>query len=120
MDPYRQRILDHYRHPRNFGTLPRPTHRAKRANPLCGDIITLEVSVARDRIQQVAFQGEGCAISRAATSLLTEAVQGKTVAMARALTAARAIALLGVPISPARQPCARLGFEALQAAIGKD
>jgi nitrogen fixation NifU-like protein len=119
MDPYRHRILDHYRHPRHFGKLSRATHQAERANPLCGDIITLQLEVTGGRIGSVAFRGEGCAISRAAASLLTEAVAGKTVAAARALTAAQAVALLRVPISPARQSCARLAHEALQLALAR-
>lgn len=118
MDPYRQKILDHYRHPRNFGPLAGATHRAVRLNPLCGDEVTLELNVRRGRVRAVGFQGRGCAISMAATSLLTVAADGKSVAAIGRLTPAAVLTLLGVPISPARHQCALLSFQALQAAFG--
>src|SRR5690606_11416761 len=82
---YQEIILDHNRRPRNFGALEHPTSTTKGHNPLCGDRLTLYVSLDGDRITEVAFEGSGCAISKASASLMTEAVKGKTVAEAEAL-----------------------------------
>ena len=119
MDLYRQKILDHYRHPRHFGTLERPTHHAHADNPLCGDAVELQLRVTRGVVRDVAFRGEGCAISTAATSLLASALAGLTTARARRLSAESVLALLGTPISPARRTCALLGWTALRTALGE-
>ena len=117
MDPYRQKILDHYRYPRQYGKLPGATHRASRSNPLCGDEVTVAVEVERGMVADVRFTGRGCAITTAATSLLLETVVGKPVAVARRMAPPAVLKLLGTPITPARHGCALLGFEALQAAL---
>jgi nitrogen fixation NifU-like protein len=84
-DLYQEVILDHNRRPRNFGTLPSPNHHAEGYNPLCGDKVTVFLDLQDDRIQDVAFQGAGCAISTASASLMTEALKGRTVEEAREL-----------------------------------
>ena len=84
---YQDIILDHGRHPRNFRTIEHPTHFAQGHNPLCGDRVTVYLSLDGDRIADVAFQGRGCAISTAAASLMTEVLKGKTIEDARALFA---------------------------------
>src|SRR5438045_6928971 len=84
---YQDIILDHGRHPRNFRKIEQPTHFAQGHNPLCGDRVTVYVSLDGDRIADVSFQGRGCAISTAAASLMTEVLKGKTIAEARALFA---------------------------------
>lgn len=117
MDFYRQKILDHYRAPRNFGKLRGATHRAQRSNPLCGDEVEIAVKVVRGIIRQIKFTGRGCAISMAATSLLTEAVLGQRVTKIRALKPDNTLDLLGTPIAPARHSCALLGYEALHDAL---
>lgn len=119
MDIYRQKILDHYRHPRNFGSLAKATHTAHVDNPLCGDEVTLRLRVRAGKVTGVAFAGTGCAISTAATSLLTDALAGVTLAQARRLSADSVLTLLGVPISPARRKCALLGWTALRTALGQ-
>lgn len=116
VDLYRQKILDHYRHPRNFGKLAGATHRAVLSNPLCGDDVAIALRVERGKIAAVRFSGRGCAISTAATSLLTEAVDGQSVARTKQLAPADVFRLLGAPIGPARHKCALLGYEALQQA----
>jgi nitrogen fixation protein NifU and related proteins len=85
---YQEIILDHGRHPRNLRPIPQPTHKAQGHNPLCGDRVTVYLSVEGERIADVSFEGRGCAISTAAASLMTEILNGKTVAEARALFAA--------------------------------
>ena len=82
---YQEVILDHNRRPRNFRAIEHPSRTAKGHNPLCGDRLTLYLTLDGDRITDVAFEGSGCAISKASASLMTEAVKGKTVAEAEAL-----------------------------------
>ena len=82
---YQEVILDHNKRPRNFGTLDHPSRSAKGHNPLCGDRLTLYMTLDGDRIAQVAFEGSGCAISKASASLMTEAIKGRTVGEAEAL-----------------------------------
>jgi len=84
-DLYQELILDHGRRPRNHGPLEGATHDAIGHNPLCGDRITVHVRVEDDRVTGLTFEGQGCAISQASASLLTEAVRGKSVADAQAL-----------------------------------
>jgi nitrogen fixation NifU-like protein len=136
---YQDIILDHGRHPRNFRTIEHPTHFAQGHNPLCGDRVTVYLSLDGDRIADVAFQGRGCAISTAAASLMTEVLKGKTVEEARALftqfharvtggeivelakplaeEAERLEPLTGVKAYPARVKCATLSWHALEAAL---
>jgi nitrogen fixation protein NifU and related proteins len=82
---YQEVILDHNKRPRNFRMIESPTRVAKGHNPLCGDRLTLYLSIDGDRVADIAFEGSGCAISKASASLMTEAVKGKTVAEAEAL-----------------------------------
>ena len=77
-DLYQEVIIDHGRHPRNFGELEGATQSAEGFNPLCGDQLTLHVKVADGRIDDIAFEGAGCAISQASASLMTTAIKGKT------------------------------------------
>src|ERR1700722_20819008 len=86
-DLYQDIILDHGRHPRNFRPIEHPTHTAKGHNPLCGDRVTVYLSLDGERIADVSFEGRGCAISTAAASLMTEVLIGKTLAEAQALFA---------------------------------
>jgi nitrogen fixation protein NifU and related proteins len=75
---YQSIILDHNRRPRNYGSLPDADHHAEGKNPLCGDQLALDLRMEGDRIADVRFEGSGCAISRAAASIMTDAVKGKT------------------------------------------
>lgn len=83
---YQEVILDHSRHPRHFGRLERATNSAQGYNPLCGDRVTVYLSVGKDgRIADIKFEGKGCAISQASASLMTDMIVGKTVAEAEKL-----------------------------------
>ena len=84
-DLYQDIILDHGRKPRNFRKLDQPSHSAQGHNPLCGDRVTVYLAVEGDRIADVAFEGRGCAISTASSSLMTEVLKGKTLAEAHEL-----------------------------------
>jgi nitrogen fixation NifU-like protein len=133
---YQEVILDHNKRPRNFGTLEHPSRIAKGHNPLCGDRLTLQIVMDGERISQVAFEGSGCAISKASASLMTEAIKGHTVAEAEALFD-RFHALVTTPLDapvntdglgklavfagvreyPARVKCASLAWHTMKNAV---
>ena len=133
-DLYQEVILDHNRRPRNFRTLDEPSRTQEGYNPLCGDRLTLYVRLEGDRIADLAFQGSGCAISKASASLMTEALKGKTVDEARALfekfhdmvtsspdteapDLGKLSVLTGVREYPTRIKCASLAWHTLKAAV---
>lgn len=135
-DLYREVILDHNRQPRNFREIAAADRTALGDNPLCGDVVTVYANVTGDQLDEVAFQGAGCAISQASASLMTEAVQGMSVTAARELSV-RFRALLtgggdgenggealgklavfsGVRDYPMRVKCATLPWHTLTAAL---
>ena len=134
-DLYRDVILDHNRHPRNFGDLSPANATIEGFNPLCGDRLTLRLQLTDDRIADIRFEGQGCAISTASASLMTEAVKGKTRAEAEQLferihelltddaapvdeQLGKLAALSGVREYPARVKCASLCWHTLAAALG--
>ena len=81
-DLYQEVILDHNRRPRNFGDLPGANHRAEGFNPLCGDRVTVFLTLEGDVLKEIRFEGSGCAISKASASMMTESVKGRTRAQA--------------------------------------
>ncbi len=118
--PYQAQILDHYKHPHNRGRLEPATHQSRESNPLCGDEISLTLRAdGASRIEDVRFEGEGCAISMASASLLTDAIKGMTVADARALDRAAVLTNLQAPLSAVREQCALLVLKALRAAVAE-
>jgi len=116
-DLYREVILDHYRNPRNKGTLDPADYSYEDTNPLCGDEVRIDVRVADDRVADIKFSGRGCAISQAAASILTEMVEGRPLTEVKALTKDDVLEELGVPVSPARLKCALLGLKVLKAGL---
>jgi nitrogen fixation NifU-like protein len=118
-DIYQERILEHYRHPKNFGPLVGVELRGAESNPLCGDHIEIGLHVAGEppRIEEVHFQGDGCAISVASTSMLTQRLRGLPLSEAQALTRDDVMKMLGIPLSPVRIKCALTGFAALGRAL---
>jgi len=118
-DMYQEVILLHYRAPHNFGPLEGADRVAEESNPLCGDHITLRLKVdpASHRIDQVRFEGDGCAISMASASMLTDRLAGRTLDEAGKLTRDDVLQLLGIPLSPVRVKCALTGFAALGKAL---
>jgi nitrogen fixation protein NifU and related proteins len=136
-DLYQEVILDHNKRPRNYRTLEGASRRAEGFNPLCGDRLTLFLDVDGGVIRDAAFQGSGCAISKASASLMTEAVKGKSVAEAEALferfhkmvTAppdapieplGKLSVLAGVREFPVRVKCASLAWHTMKAAMKQD
>jgi nitrogen fixation NifU-like protein len=116
-DVYKETILDHYRHPRNYGDLPNASGHARDANNLCGDVIEMQVRVAGKMIGDVRFRGQGCAISMATASMLTEFSKGKPVSKVKKLGKDDLIKLLGADPGPARIECALLALDVLKTAI---
>ena len=118
-DMYQEVILQHYRAPKNFGPLDGAQLVGEESNPLCGDHITLRLKVdpASHRIASVRFEGDGCAISVASTSMLTETLAPLTVEEAARITQDDVLKRLGIPLSPARLKCALTGFAALGKAL---
>lgn len=116
-DLYRDFILDHYRNPRNAGTLEAPDASFEDTNPLCGDKIRMDLKLRDGVVEDVRFRGRGCAISQASASLLTEAIKGKSIGEINRLGKDDVLANLGISISPARLKCALLGLKVLKEAL---
>jgi len=116
-DLYRQNILDHYQNPRNWGTLDNPDVSAEDSNPLCGDRIRMDLKVKDGRVEDVRFSGEGCSISRAAASMLSDEVMGKTLEEVKAMNRDDVLELLGIELGPVRLKCALLALKTLKVGV---
>jgi nitrogen fixation NifU-like protein len=133
-DLYQEIILDHNKRPRNFRELPGCTCEAEGHNPLCGDEVKVFVQMDGETLADVAFQGQGCAISRASASMMTGKTKGRTAEQARAMSGQVRDMLLGAPSEPPRElgdlaalsgvrqfpariKCAMLPWHALEAAL---
>jgi nitrogen fixation NifU-like protein len=136
---YQEVVLDHNRKPRNWGKLDAATHRSEGLNPLCGDHIWVALKLAGERIEEIAFEGESCAICKASASMMTTAVKGKTVSDAQSLIEhfrsmatgkedvaasnrhlGRLTVFAGVKDLPARVKCAVLPWHTLHAAFKQE
>jgi nitrogen fixation NifU-like protein len=115
-DIYKDIILDYYRNPRNFGDLEQPDVRAKDSNPLCGDIIEMQLKIIDGKVDDIRFKGKGCAISQASASMLTEVAKGKTLDHVKAMDKGDVLQLLGIDPGPTRIKCALLGLKVLKLA----
>lgn len=110
-DMYREYILEHYRHPHNFGTLEDFSFEAEGVNPLCGDELKVQVRLDADRkVEALRFSGHGCAISQASMSILSDEILGKSIDEVAALTKDDVLELVGIELSPVRLKCALLGL----------
>ncbi len=120
-DLYREVILDHYKNPHNYGLLEPNDAQAEGQNPLCGDEVTVTVKFADDgeTIEDIGFEGRGCAISQAATSMLTDIVKGKTAAEVAGLPKEELLGEVGIPLTPVRLKCAILGLGVLKVALNR-
>jgi nitrogen fixation protein NifU and related proteins len=118
---YRENILDHYRNPRNHGAIEDADAHAEGMNPLCGDEVSIYVAFADDgeTIADVKFDGRGCAISQASTSMLTEMIKGRRASEVAALDKEELLDEVGIPLTPIRLKCAILGLHTLKVALGK-
>jgi nitrogen fixation protein NifU and related proteins len=118
---YREIILDHYKNPRGHGLLDDPDAQAEGQNPLCGDEVSIYVAFDSDgdTIDEVKFSGRGCAISQAATSMLTEMVRGRSATEVATLPRDELLEEIGIPLTPVRLKCALLGLSTLKLALHK-
>ena len=116
---YREVILDHYKNPRGHGVMEHADAEAEGQNPLCGDEVTIYVRFAEDgeTIEDVGFEGRGCAISQAATSMLTDLVKGRTASEVATLPKEELLEEIGIPLTPVRIKCAILGLGVLKVAL---
>lgn len=115
MDIYRELILDHYKHPHNFGHLEKPSASHTLFNSACGDKITMEVQIdKKGKVTDVRFSGAGCAISQASASMLTDSIKGKTKEAIMKLTSADIFSMLQTELTVSRVKCALLPLEVLQ------
>ena len=136
-DLYQEVILDHHKRPRNYRAMEDATRHAQGHNPLCGDRVTIFVRMTGDKVEDVSFQGSGCAISKASASLMTDALKGKTVGEARELfeqfhdmitsnpetppaDLGKLSVLAGVREFPTRIKCASLAWHTMKAAVASD
>lgn len=118
IEMYREHILQHYKSPQNFGTLDAHDIQYREDNPLCGDDIEIQIKLdADEKVDQIAFHGQGCAISQASASLFTEHIKGKSVKDVEAMSKDDVLELLGIPISPVRMKCALLALSVVQNGI---
>ena len=115
-DMYREVILDHYKNPRNKGTLDPHDFTYEDENPLCGDKLRIDVRLDdQQRVKEVAFSGRGCAISQASASMLTEAIMGKTLDEVKQMGKDDILEMLGIELGPVRLKCALLSLKVLKA-----
>ena len=118
---YREVILDHYKNPRGHGLIEDADAHAEGQNPLCGDEVSIYVAFGDggDPSEEVKFSGRGCAISQAATSMLTELVQGRSAQEVATLPRDELLDEIGIPLTPVRLKCALLGLSTLKLALHK-
>lgn len=118
-DLYRENILDHYGNPRNEGTLEDADISYERDNPLCGDVVRLDLRLTDRRVTDVRFGGQGCVISMASASMLTEEIKGKTVQELQEMDDEDVLEMLGVDLGPSRRHCGMLPLRVLHEALAR-
>lgn len=114
---YRENIIDHYKNPHNHGTIENADIKFTENNPLCGDVITVTLKVNSHKVDDVKFTGQGCAISKAATSMLTDEIKGKDLEEVKKFSRDDVVDMLGIEIGPVRTKCAVLGLIAVKEGI---
>ena len=115
---YQEHILDHYEDPFHRGHLAEATHAHEDKNPLCGDVVRIELAIdGAGKIRDLSFDGQGCVISQASASMLLEKMQGKTVEDAKRFSAEDMLELYGARLTPNRQKCCLLSWKVLQSAV---
>jgi len=114
---YRENILDHYKNPHNKGTIDDAEIKFTENNPLCGDVITINLKLNDHKVEDIKFSGRGCAISQSATSMLTDEIKGKTLEEVEKISREKIVDLLGIDVGPVRTKCAVLGLVALKNGI---
>jgi nitrogen fixation protein NifU and related proteins len=116
---YKENILDHFRYPRNFGSLEECTIKNQKFNPTCGDKIEISVAVEDNKVKEVKFFGKGCAISMASASMLTEKIKDMSVDELKNISDDEVIEMIGVPLGVVRMKCGLLSLKTLREGIEK-
>jgi len=114
---YTEIILEHYKNPANFGSLPNATVESYDENPICGDKIKMQLKVNQNKIRDVRFDGDGCAICIAAASMLTSHIKGMKLSDVKKLSKKDVFKLLGIELTPIRIKCALLSLKVLKMAL---
>jgi nitrogen fixation protein NifU and related proteins len=115
---YKEIILDYYKNPRNRGTIESPDAKSKDSNPLCGDVVEMQLKFSNGRVSDIKFNGDGCAISQASASMLTELVMGKTIDEVRKIDKTQLLENLGSPnLGAVRIKCALLPLKVMKSAV---
>jgi nitrogen fixation NifU-like protein len=116
---YREHILDHYANPRNQGTLDDADISCEWDNPVCGDVVRIDLRLENGRVSEARFSGQGCVISMASASMLTEEILGKTVEELKALQDEDIFSILGITLGPVRAKCGLLPLQVLQKGLAR-
>ncbi len=117
-DIYQEHVMDHYEDPYHRGDLNSKTHTGSGKNPLCGDVVSVNLEIDDEgRVKQAYFDGQGCCISQASASMLMEAIEGKTVEEIKEMGATEMLELFGPKLTPNRQKCCLLPWRVVQTAI---
>lgn len=111
---YRENILDHFKNPKNFGELEGASVKHREVNPLCGDEIEMQLKIKNEQIEDVKFNGKGCAISQSAASMLTQKIKGKNLKEINKIQREDIVEMLNIDIGPVRTKCAVLSLVALR------
>lgn len=115
---YKEIILDYYKNPRNRGTMESPQATARDSNPLCGDVVEMQLKFANGKVSDIKFNGDGCAISQASASMLTEMVMGKSIEEVRQIDKTALLENLGSPnLGAVRIKCALLSLKVMKTAL---
>lgn len=113
MSEYREEIIDHYKHPRNFGSMDDAHKSVNEANASCGDVIAVSIKMVGEKISEMKWRGVGCAISTAAASMLSEKIVGMNKEELEMLGEEGIVDMLGGEVNPGRMKCATLAYRAL-------
>ena len=116
---YRENILDHYKNPHNNGEIKNPDIRFTENNPLCGDVITVNLKLNGRKAEDIKFRGRGCAISQSAMSMLSEDIKGKSLEEIKNIKREDIVRMLGIEIGAVRTKCATLGLVAVRNGINE-
>ena len=116
---YQEIILDHYRHPKNFGKIENATIKERDVNPACGDVIEMTLCIKENKVEDIKFTGKGCAISQASASMLTEDVKRKSLKQVKNIQKEDILKMLGIELSGMRLKCALLALKVLKLGVYK-
>lgn len=117
LEIYQEQIIERYKHPLNSGVVPDAHVSSKDYNPSCGDVVEIQIKFDDGKIDNIKFQGQGCAISQSSVDILIDLVKNKDVTFVKDLATENFIKILGIELSPIRLKCALLGLKALKTAV---